>query len=149
MAAVRDHQGLPGGASMPRAIRGRAARTSPGSTAAVRRSQGKLGWYLVAGVAISAAFVLPLAWEVFRSLQPESAVSSAPSGRTFSHLTLANYQALLSGQDDIIRNVMNSLIVAVVAAVLTSSSRCSPDTGSRSSGSAGPESRSAWCCWLS
>ena len=40
-------------------------------------------------------------------------------GETFSHLTFANYQALLSGQDDIIRNVINSLIVAVLAALLT------------------------------
>ena len=78
------------------------------------------GWYLVAGVAISAVFVLPLAWEVFRSLQPESTVTAVPSGQSFSHLTFANYKALLSGQDDIIRNVVNSLIVSVVTALLTS-----------------------------
>jgi len=78
------------------------------------------GWYLVAGVAISAVFVLPLAWEVFRSLQPESTVTAAPSAQSFGHLTLANYKALLSGQDDIIRNVVNSLIVSVVTALLTS-----------------------------
>ncbi len=86
------------------------------------RSGGKgsgLALYLVAGVVISAVFVVPLLWEVFRSLQPESAISASPSPRTFSHLTIANYRALLSGQDDIIRNVTNSLIVAVAAAVLT------------------------------
>ncbi len=70
-------------------------------------------------MAISAVFVVPLLWEVFRSLQPASAVSQPPSARTFGHLTLGNYQSLLSGQDDIIRNVTNSLIVAVLAAVLT------------------------------
>jgi multiple sugar transport system permease protein len=64
-------------------------------------------------------FVVPLLWEVFRSLQPESAVSSPPSAATFGHLTFANYQALLSGHDDIIRNVENSLIVSVLAALLT------------------------------
>ncbi len=64
-------------------------------------------------------FVLPLLWEVFRSLQPESAVSQAPSARSFGHLTFANYQALLSGHDDILRNVTNSLIVAVLTALLT------------------------------
>jgi multiple sugar transport system permease protein len=88
--------------------------------ASPRRGTGKAGWFIVAGTLISAAFVLPLAWEVFRSLQPESAVTTAPSGRSFSHLTLANYQALLSGQDDIIRNIINSLIVAVLTAVVTS-----------------------------
>jgi multiple sugar transport system permease protein len=85
-----------------------------------RRARLAFGWYLTAGVAASAVFVVPLAWEIFRSLQPESAISAAPSSATFAHLTLANYKALLSGQDDIIRNVMNSLIVAVLAAVLTS-----------------------------
>ena len=77
-------------------------------------------WYLAAGAAISAVFVLPLLWEVFRSLQPESAVIAPPSAATFGHLTFANYRTLLSGQDDIIRNVMNSLIVGVLTAVLTS-----------------------------
>jgi len=65
-------------------------------------------------------FVGPLLWEVLRSFQPESVVTQAPSASTFGHLTFANYRALLSGQDDIIRNVLNSLIVAVLTAVLTS-----------------------------
>ena len=77
-------------------------------------------WYLAAGAAISAVFVLPLLWEIFRSLQPESAVIAPPSAATFGHLTFANYRTLLSGQDDIIRNVMNSLIVGVLTAGLTS-----------------------------
>jgi len=85
----------------------------------VRHGRGGLPWYIAGGVAISAVFVVPLLWEVFRSLQPASAVSQPPSARTFGHLTLGNYQSLLSGQDDIIRNVTNSLIVAVLAAVLT------------------------------
>ncbi len=62
---------------------------------------------------------MPLAWEIFRSFQPESTVTAPPTAATFGHLTMANYRALLSGQDDIIRNVMNSLIVAVLAAVVT------------------------------
>ena len=77
----------------------------PASAAAGRRAAG-WRWYLHrAGIAISAVFVLPLLWEVFRSLQPESAVSNPPSAASFSHLTFANYRTLLSGQDDIIRNV--------------------------------------------
>ena len=88
------------------------------AAAAQRRSRGS-AWYVAGGLAISAVFVVPLLWEVFRSFQPESAVSSAPSARTFGQLTFANYRVLLSGQDDIIRNVTNSLIVALAAAVLT------------------------------
>src|SRR5258708_8265357 len=95
-----------------------AVRNPRHRTAGAARPSGS-GWYLLAGTAISAVFVLPLLWEIFRSFQPESAVSAAPSAQTFGHLTIANYQALLSGQDDIIRNVMNSLIVAVLAALLT------------------------------
>jgi multiple sugar transport system permease protein len=79
-----------------------------------------LFWYITGGVAISAVFVAPLAWEILRSFQPESAISSAPSASSFGHLTLGNYRTLLSGQDDIIRNVVNSLIVAVVATLATS-----------------------------
>jgi multiple sugar transport system permease protein len=85
-----------------------------------RASRGALVWYLIAGVAISAVFVATLAWEVFRSLQPESAVASPPSAASFGHLTFGNYRTLLSGQDDILRNVINSLIVAVLTAVITS-----------------------------
>jgi multiple sugar transport system permease protein len=90
------------------------------SGAGRRGKHSGLGWYIVGGIAISAVFVLPLLWEVFRSLQPESTVSAVPSGASFSHLTFGNYRTLLSGQDDIIRNVVNSLIVGVLTAVLTS-----------------------------
>ncbi len=96
---------------------------------AIRRQQAARGaahqpgearfWYIVAGVAISLVFVLPLAWEVLRSFQPESAISSAPSAQSFGHLSFENYRALLSGQDDILRNVINSLIVAVFTVILT------------------------------
>jgi multiple sugar transport system permease protein len=99
-----------------------AVRHPPARRASARRnSAGRSGlaWYIAGGMAISAVFVVPLAWEVFRSLQPESAVTSAPSSATFGHLTFANYHTLLSGQDDIIRNVTNSVIVSVLAAVLT------------------------------
>jgi len=102
------------GAAGARGERGRPARR-PGA----HRSRGALIAYLVGGSLVSAVFVVPLAWEVVRSFQPESVVTSAPSAGAFSHLTLANYQALLSGQDDIIRNVVNSLIVAAGTAVLT------------------------------
>jgi multiple sugar transport system permease protein len=83
-----------------------------------RRGQ-HLFLYLTAGVLVSAVFVVPLAWEIFRSFQPESVVGAPLTGRSFSHLTTANYRALLSGRDDIIRNVMNSLIAALLTAALT------------------------------
>ncbi len=89
------------------------------SRARGREKQSGLAWYIAGGVAISAIFVVPLLWEVFRSLQPESTVTAAPSGASFMHLTWANYARLLSGQADILRNVINSLIVGVLTAVIT------------------------------
>src|SRR6185437_7508388 len=116
----------PGGTRTGGAVRDRPMTDggTPGRGAATRRSSrrrrgGGQGWYLVAGTLVSAVFVVPLGWEVIRSLQPESAVISAPSSASFSHLGIANYQALLSGSDDILRNVINSLIVAVLTAILT------------------------------
>jgi multiple sugar transport system permease protein len=90
--------------------------TAPGSPKAGQ--SGRI-LYWIGGSIISAIFVLPLAWETLRSFQPESVVTNAPSSKTFTHLNLSNYQALLGGQDDILRNVINSLIVAVAAALLT------------------------------
>jgi multiple sugar transport system permease protein len=85
-----------------------------------RRNGGSPLWlYLVVGSLVSAIFVVPLMWEIFRSFQPALAVSSPPSAATFGHLTLENYRSLLTGSDDIIRNVVNSIIVAVLTAVLT------------------------------
>ncbi|MDA8289795.1 MAG: carbohydrate ABC transporter permease [Actinomycetota bacterium] len=83
-----------------------------------RRGGGSL--YFTAGILISAVFVLPLAWEILRSFQPASAIISPPSLKSFSHLGLGNYRQLLTGQDDILRNVVNSLIVAFATSLLTS-----------------------------
>jgi multiple sugar transport system permease protein len=75
--------------------------------------------YIAAGIAISVVFAGPLCWEIYRSLEPDSFLTAPPSAADLSHLGLANYRTLLSGGDDIIRNVLNSLIVAVGTAVLT------------------------------
>jgi len=74
--------------------------------------------YLVGGAMIAAIFVVPLLWEVLRSFQAPGAVVSPPSIKSFSHLGFSNYTKLLSG-DHILRNVLNSLIVAVATAVVT------------------------------
>jgi multiple sugar transport system permease protein len=76
-------------------------------------------WYIAAGIAISLVFAGPLCWEVFRSLEPDSLLTAAPSRADLSHLGLSNYRTLLSGGDDIIRNVGNSLVVALGTAALT------------------------------
>src|SRR5262249_47651153 len=119
MATTRSQQthGVRGGA-LPVAGRELAQRTQRKAVAGRRQSGGGV-LYLAAGLGVSAVFVVPLLWEIFRSLQPETTVTQPPSAASFSHLTFANYQALLSGQDDIIRNVLNSLIVALLTAAVT------------------------------
>jgi multiple sugar transport system permease protein len=125
MASVRSGQqpGGPGAGPAPagvaRARRDPGTRAGSSGRAGGRRARRGTALFVVAGILISAVFVVPLLWEIFRSLQPESTVSQAPSGATFGHLTFSNYRTLLSGQDDIIRNVENSLIVGVLTAVLT------------------------------
>ena len=95
-------------------------RSRAGRRPSAGEEPGGRFWFILAGILISLVFVLPLGWEILRSFQPESAISSAPSGASFGHLTLGNYRTLLSGQDDIIRNVVNSLVVSVLATALTS-----------------------------
>ena len=112
-----EEAGRPGSASTP-------ARSRPhGPSHQPRRAQVRrpshTGLYVVAGCLISAVFVLPLAWEILRSLQSSSAITSPPSAASFSGLGLGNYRALLTGSNDIIRNVVNSLIVAVATSMIT------------------------------
>jgi len=85
----------------------------------VRPGGAKRAVYLAAGIAVSLVFAGPLCWEILRSLEPDPLLTAAPSAADLSHLGLSNYRTLLSGGDDIIRNVLNSLIVAVGTAALT------------------------------
>jgi multiple sugar transport system permease protein len=126
MPAVRSRAGGPAAAGTSRRVASGAragARTrGAGAGRAAgrgRTARGGLAWYLIGGVAVSAVFVLPLGWEVIRSFQPESAIGVPLSGKSLRHLTIANYHSLLAGQDNIARNVINSLIVAVLAALVT------------------------------
>jgi multiple sugar transport system permease protein len=74
--------------------------------------------YLVAGVMISAIFVVPLLWELLRSFQQPGEIVAKPSVKSFSHLGFGNYTTLFR-TDGILKNVENSLIVAVATAALT------------------------------
>jgi multiple sugar transport system permease protein len=121
MASVRNRRRSADAPPSPAAPGARAA-AGPGRGGGPQRRARTVGGglaYIAAGAAISAVFVVPLLWEMFRSLQPESVVTTPLSGSSLGHLTIANYRTLLSGQDDIIRNVVNSLIVGVLTALLT------------------------------
>jgi multiple sugar transport system permease protein len=119
MATTRSEQARQARGGAVPVLRRELVQHSERRAIASRREAGGGLLYLAAGLGVSAVFVVPLLWEIFRSLQPETTVTQPPSAESFSHLTVANYQALLSGQDDIIRNVLNSLIVAVLTAAVT------------------------------
>jgi multiple sugar transport system permease protein len=93
-------------------------RGSGAATLRRRRLPPGTALYLLAGAMISAIFVVPLLWEMLRSFQAPGEIIAPPSLRSFSHLGLANYRTLLRG-DRILRNVVNSLLVAVATSVLT------------------------------
>jgi multiple sugar transport system permease protein len=90
------------------------------ATAPSKRSKARPSTpvYLLAGTMIATIFVVPLLWEILRSFQAPGAIISPPSLKSFSNLGVANYTKLLTG-DHILRNVVNSLIVAVVTAAIT------------------------------
>jgi ABC-type glycerol-3-phosphate transport system permease component len=79
------------------------------------RRRAGLAVYLIVGTVASIAFVLPLAWAVFRSLLPDSLVTAAPGTTDLHHLTFSNYSGLIRGQD-ILHYALNSLLVTVLTA---------------------------------
>lgn len=85
-----------------------------------RTARDRVGFflYVTGGTLAAILFLMPLAWAVLRSFMPENLVTQAPAGADFSHLTVRNYSGLIS-TNDIMRNVLNSLLVAIGTALLT------------------------------
>ena len=94
------------------------ALQAPRAARARRTDRAGLALYLIAGTVASILFVLPLAWAVFRSLLPDTLVTSAPSSADVHHLTFGNYSGLIRG-GDILRYALNSLLVAAMTAAAT------------------------------
>jgi multiple sugar transport system permease protein len=85
-----------------------------------RRKRGAGFWiYLGVATALAVVFILPIVWAVLRSFQPPSLSSLKPQSADFTHMTFANYRAVSHGLDDILPNLVNSLVVALGTAVLT------------------------------
>jgi multiple sugar transport system permease protein len=83
------------------------------------RSRSSTMIYVATGTVLAVLFLLPLAWAVLRSFQPQSQILATPSARDFSHLTIANYSGLITGSIHILRYVWNSVLVAGGTALLT------------------------------
>jgi len=77
------------------------------STLAERRRRTRGFYpYLSASVLLSLVFLIPLVWVVFRSLQPATLATDSPRSADFTHLTTANYRAVIS-QEHILVRVLN------------------------------------------
>jgi multiple sugar transport system permease protein len=85
-----------------------------------RRRRGAGFWvYLGVATSLAVVFVLPIIWAVLRSFQPARLSGLAPQSADFSQMTLANYSAVSHGQYDVLPNLVNSVIVALGTALLT------------------------------
>jgi multiple sugar transport system permease protein len=89
----------------------------PQARQARRQPRARLAVYLIVGTVASIVFVLPLAWAVFRSLLPDTLVTSAPSSADLHRVTFSNYSGLIDG--GILHYALNSLIVAAITAGAT------------------------------
>jgi multiple sugar transport system permease protein len=100
--------------------RARAAARPAGAVAPRRRGHDHIKFilYVVAGMLSVVVFVVPLLWALMRSLQPNDTITAAPSLSTFFDLTFANFRGI-AHDGHIPRAVLNSVIVAVGTAVLT------------------------------
>ena len=78
----------------------------------------KLVLYLVGGALSLVVFVVPLLWALMRSLQSNDTITAAPSMATFFHFTFGNFRGIVQ-DGHIPRAVVNSLIVSVSTAILT------------------------------
>ena len=88
--------------------------------AVARRGRGAGFWvYLAVAISLAVAFILPIIWAVLRSFQPANLSSQAPQTADLTHMTLANYRAVSHGLYDILPNLVNSVIVGLGTALLT------------------------------
>jgi len=99
------------GSAAPATTRARATGDRP-------EGRTKVVLYVLATVLSLLVFVVPLAWALLRSLQPNATITAAPDASTFFDVTLDNFRRL-ADIASIPRAIGNSLIVSVGTAVLT------------------------------
>lgn len=98
-----------------------ATSTAPGLTAPTQNDRGETGLkrslYVIGGTLAVIVFLTPLLWSSFRSLQPNAVIIGEQTDGFFQ-LTLDNFRAL-AGEGNLLRSVVNSLVVSLATAALT------------------------------
>lgn len=88
------------------------------ATTAMGRRRGTATYLVCVGI-LALLFISPLIWAVLRSFQPANLITSVPTSKDFTDMSLGNYRGLLTGANDVLRNVLNSLGVASATAITT------------------------------
>jgi multiple sugar transport system permease protein len=85
-----------------------------------RKDRGAGFWaYMAVAVLLSVVFLVPIIWAVLRSFQPSVLSSLAPQSGDFTRMTFDNYSAISHGTSNILPNLLNSVIVGIGTALLT------------------------------
>ncbi|MGW5363193.1 carbohydrate ABC transporter permease [Actinopolymorpha pittospori] len=98
--------------------RGTRAPATPGSSGPERDTHVKRVLYVVGGAGALLVFAVPLAFALVRSVQPGDVIVSAPHASTFFHWTWENFSGL-GAQGPLRRSIINSLVVSLSTAALT------------------------------
>ncbi|MFC7405142.1 carbohydrate ABC transporter permease [Georgenia alba] len=83
-----------------------------------RETATKRMLYVTGGTLAALVFLVPLAFALIRSVQPNDVIVNAPEPATFFDFSLVNFRGL-STQSALGSSVINSLIVSISTAVLT------------------------------
>ncbi|WIB67340.1 carbohydrate ABC transporter permease [Curtobacterium sp. MCBD17_035] len=97
----------------------RGGRHHQGSVAHPRDTRVKRTLYVIAGVGSALVFGVPLLWAILRAFQPETVITAPPTWSTFFHLEMANFRTILGPGSHLLQGLVNSLVVAISASVLT------------------------------
>jgi multiple sugar transport system permease protein len=84
-----------------------------------RRPTAAFFAYLATASLLTVAFLAPIIWSILRSFQPARLATQSPQSADFSQLTVANYKAVSHGLYNVLPNLLNSVIVGLGTALLT------------------------------
>ena len=106
---------------------GATARTRPrrgrkhhqGSVEHPRDTRLKRTLFTIAGIGSALIFGVPLLVAILRAFQPNAVIVAAPTWTTFWSFGVQNFESIFNPSQHLLTGLVNSLIVAITAAVVT------------------------------